>query len=522
MPTIITLGSASAKSLGFALSSNYFISGITYNEGFNISGNVASYAIDFAAYALEVDALGNTTLFGYRGRSSSDAYVVRLVFDTTGNLTTKQAIYSSNPTGPNGPILGSVTDSAGNIYVSNYYINGPYTYTPTITKFNSAGTIIATTVPYAGLVTTPVTIGVRGGNLAIDSSGNIWQLLIGWGNPYIPKNASYTNTLIKYNSSLAVQGSGYSAGSSQSAVSMEYMGIDTSSPNKIIYGGTTVSYASPNYTNTSFYEVSNDIATPSTMSFAKDTMTSTIANTNTGVLFLSAGIDTSNNVYTLQCNINTGIITLFKFASSSTFQWGKQWPISITAAAGVYASAIKFDTAGNLYFTYLITRSVSSNSGTKTVTSIVIAKFTTSGSPVFFRELYCTTPSYSYLQAGTNVTVGKGMPYNLVNIYSSSTPSLKVQGDSLYISGIVDYVDSANYSKPYMFLFKVPTNGGCTQSFTVGSYDMVYANYNPTVTTMTQPLVGTGVPLTTSTATPPTTNSPYQTTITPTTLKRSL
>lgn len=432
MPTIITTGAASARSFGFTLGGNvfkYFMAGV-----FTPSGSFG-----YVLNCLTIDSSNNVTAWGYDAKNSPNrTSLTKFVCNQSGSVTVVNDVVPTDTSLTGYSALGAITDSSGNVYVStSTYKPSLGQYTPLLLKYNSSGTLVATANNNLDLTG----YGFYGKAITVDSSGNIYQAS---GDGYWDGAG-----ILKYNSSLALLGTyAYSYNVPINNIVADTIG-------NIIIGGYVYDYCCGG--NTIFVQSisSSSLATPT---WGRQ------FGGSTSSFFIGSGVDGANNAYIAMYDNSSTRFYLFKYSSSGTFQWSRYWDVPSGGLSN--ATNIAFDSSNNVYLVYGYTRAVVSGGTTYYVGSIAIAKFNSSGTIQFFRSLYCTN---------TGSGPSSGYPETPVVVTSLGSP-IKIKDNALYFTGLVN-------NTSFAFVFKVPTDGSLTQSFTIGGYNMVYGTISYTVNT---------------------------------------
>jgi hypothetical protein len=407
----------------------YFMAGV-----FTPSG---SYG--YQLHCLTIDSLNNVTAWGFDQRASPNrASLTKFVCNQSGSVTVVNDVVPTDTSLTGYSALGAITDSSGNVYVStSTYKPSLDQYTSLLLKYNSSGTLVATANNNLDLTG----YGFYGKDITVDSSGNIYQAS---GDGYWDGGA-----ILKYNSSLALLGTyAYS-------YYVPIINIAADTIGNIIIGGYIYDYCCGGNTIILQSLPSSSLATP--------TWGRQFFGGSSSIHFIGSGVDGANNAYIAMYDNSSTRFYLFKYNSSGTFQWSRYW--DVPSGGGMYSvTNIAFDSSNNVYLVYGYNRDVVSGGTTYSVGSIAIAKFNSSGTIQFFRSLYCTT---------TGSGPSSGYPETPVVLPS---PRVKIKDNALYFTGIIN-------NTSFAFVFKVPTDGSLTQSFTIGGYNMVYGTISYTVNT---------------------------------------
>ena len=305
-----------------------------------------------------------------------------------------------------GPV--GLTDTSGNTYIMGSN-GGSLSY---IAKYNSSGTIQwQKIVSYGTAYTTPC-------SMCFDSSGNIWaagvtQIDVGCGYGqqfWVWKFDTSGSKLASYQRDIAIGDSTYR---------LQNINIQVGSSGNV-YIGFGVANLSCTYSFTSTLIKYN--STLSSVSWSK--------GSSAGGDYYQASnsfglqLDSSENVYWYFAPQGLLAISLAKFNSSGTFQWGYNQTITTTQSTGVWGSPLNQnfsqDSSGNSYIGFIPTGTYSYANITK-VNSSGVAQWATQFYPTGnYRSTSYYQGSVPFYVNGSSLVFTSGSWYNdLVSIPTS-------------------------------------------------------------------------------------------------------
>jgi hypothetical protein len=350
MPTIITLGAASAKGFGYGAASkgNYWI--LKVNEGF-YSG-------------LGVDSSNNIYLSGQY--APGNTYATLYKFSTLGAKVYSKGVRTSFYIPTN---LNVGFDSSGYIYCMGVHNDGSGTPKASLVRYDSSGNS-DTAKQYSNVVNTMSDVVS-----ATDSSGNtIWS-----GSDYLQ------GIFVKINSSGTTQFSKDFGNTSARAYDMKIVGS-----NYYLFGRTAGGGSGD------FLVIKTDTSGSIVWQKSK-----TNSNQDTTYPTGNGGcVDSSGNVYLFgraQNSTNTSYfdLVLIKYNSSGTFQFSKRISVLYSGNIGYGASRIfsECDSDGNVYYATTFTDGGVSSTG---YYRVEIGCINSSGDVVWSNKLYQTSYQYTY------------------------------------------------------------------------------------------------------------------------------
>lgn len=455
MPTNITFGSVSLRAYGYTLG----LGTVTSNNAFyfqiqdttSVTGG-SIYSL-YSTSSIEPNTDGSVVVYATVGSvtccTSLPFKILRYVVDKDGTYLGATTYYA-DAGGGSGYMGRTIKDASGNTWIATIVVDAFSNNTPYLMQINSSNALVSTKSLYSGYNSD----GFLPNGITIDSSGNIWTAytnntwncsLAVWAqgvNGYLPG----TSLWVKHNSSGTPIGgylvSGVAAG-----------GIAADTAGNLIFAGTVSSGATAATQGPGkIYKVPS--ATPTSFTWTATLPTATIC--------YSVGVDSSNNVFAFATS-NTdspSAVTayLVKYNAAGTLQWAKSWSLGNRSNIN---SNIQFDSSGNPYIAYADNSTVSPYNR-----ALVIAKFDTNGTPIFFRRLISATNSSWVSAAGVS--------------------SFRVSGSYMYVGGQLN--NASNLPQEGSIIFKVPTDGTLTQTFTAAvsgliSNTFTYANFSVTVST---------------------------------------
>ena len=478
MPTIITVGAATARAYGFILGSGSSPSGTFFftlgwissaatsnigvvptNSGYMIYGNSnyppSGFPYDGSAYALELDANG--------GYVSSNTY------------------RTSNPAA----LEGVVKDTYGNTYVGGTVTQSPYT--------NNLPLFIAPISNYSAVITGTDAYGPASIVKTELVSGNILYAL-GYGpdNPccyYSAKRTLYR--LITYNNAIPSLLQAFTA----NFLTYYYGGISDFSASS--NGQVAILELYGTYCICCSFGSSASVMNGSTQAGAWKVNLPLISSTQGTIV--KAKLDSNGNLYLLITSNNPAVtvryVSLAKFNSSGVFQWEKQWTPTNDLAV-ISSSSILIDSLDNVYVTYIADPPT-------LVSRVHFISFNQYGVPQFSRQITTGTNGFATLKTPTldnNGGIYMSGQYDLATVGPSGGVGMfRLPIDGTHTgSGSINISGSVNSIGYYPLTLTFSTGTSPLSSSTIsGNTFGTTVNYGPTVASSTFPTVvsapGTGV-----------------------------
>ena len=295
--------------------------------------------IDVTVYGNYVAGVDSSNNVYSVGQIDSYTNIGIVKTSNTGSVSWSRKITTPSGASINLPV--AKCDTSFNTYVAfSYYLSG--TYNLIVAKYNSSGVIQWQRKYGSGNMAWNV------GNISFDSSGNIWIAGVTSGNNYtvihvIASTGSYVTQ--KYSNLI----SGYSASYSATIYPGEsgYMYLQTVPLVTYICCCTT-------YTNSVPFLVKIDASSATSSSFT--TMWARGFNSTNGLQasIYGAGVDSSNNVYWGFPSNNGLYISINKFNSSGTYQWGRKIDsLPLTNNISYYNNPVLgVNSSGSVYYSF--------------------------------------------------------------------------------------------------------------------------------------------------------------------------
>jgi hypothetical protein len=385
----------------------------------------------YLSSASVVNADKTITEFGVFGDTTTFLYspVVNKL-STTGALTSQLAGIGAANFSANGAgalyAMSLAQDSSGNIYVVAWF-ESPRAYK--LLKFNSSGvyqsglsldSFAGSVTPYSGLP-----------NIAIDASNNI--LIVGGA-----LSSGAMLPLITVSTALSVTswqfGNNYSITIANSDKASAVIASNIQSAAGVVIG--FAKYNGVAITTTSYVQSKTNAWTKQNVAFN----TASYPYTDTPIV----NADSSGNVYMAVRNTDTFIsyVNLSKLNSSGVLQWQRQ---TVDIGSLESPSAICFDSSDNVYFVWSLYDGTTDN--------LRIFKYNSAGTLQWARVLYESV-------------------FGTLGIYANSAVISSNDPNYIYLTGTVYDIPSGGV---WSQVFKVPTNGTGTGTFTVAGWPMTYA-----------------------------------------------